>query len=151
MILYVNSKTKQVLTHFSPEPGNTSLVCVLTLYIPPDLRIAGRDRHMGLPDGRCGAVLALASLFGDPDCGSSLAEPKPSWINDEIHQLSALVGCKRGDVITVMYSLTQLMCFIVFIITTQHMSGGFVQVDQSVAARNVRIDRLCFTSEVKLI
>lgn len=67
-------------------------LCVLTLFIPPDLHIAGRDRHVGMPDGRCGAILALASLFGDPDCGPSLPEPKPSWINGEIHQLSALGG-----------------------------------------------------------
>ncbi len=69
-------------------------LCVLTRFIPPDLHIAGRDGHVGLPDGRCGAILALASLFGDPDCGPSLPEPKPSWINGETHQLSALV--RRG-------------------------------------------------------
>lgn len=69
-------------------------MCAHTLFIPPDLFIAGRDRHVELPDGHCGAVRALASLFGDPDCGPSLPEPKPDWINCEIHQLSALLGCK---------------------------------------------------------
>lgn len=96
----LKSKSKNVHTHFSPEPGSMSpgseCQSVPTLlFLQTCISLAETGTWSCQMDAAV-QYTPWPHLFGDPDCGPSLPKPKPGWINGEKHQLSALVGCKGG-------------------------------------------------------